>query len=438
MSTFNDSLQNLVSGMGTDRDKQSGTTYEQPSVETQQYKNAFRGAWLPRRVVSQVAEDCFRKWRNWQAEPTQISKIEALEKRLDVRAKMERALIMARLLGRSYVYISIKGDEDRTAEPLNPDRVRRDALKELIVWPEYMVAEGMLGDDPMSADYGLPQYYEVTGGTRIHPTRMVTLYGAERPQDRVFGRDADSVLTATLPAIKRHDSTVANVAGLVFEARVDVISIPGLADLLQDADTEEALLKRFALMSQMKGNNGLVMLNGATTPNDPTETWEQKNSTFATLPDIIEKAQEEVAAAARIPRAILFGTGAGGLGATGDLELSSYYDHINTLQTNSIEPAMAILDEVLIRAALGNRPDEIWYEWASLWQQSDKERAELANSMAGAIEKIVKSGTVPAEVMTESVVNMLTENGVFPGLEANYNEWLAGGDDQEDMIEEIE
>jgi phage-related protein (TIGR01555 family) len=220
---------------------------------------------------------------------------------------------------------------------------------------------------------------------------------------------------------------VANVASLVYESRVDVITIPGLADLLSEPETEELLLRRFALMARMKGNNGLVMLNGTTTPGDPSEEWQQKNATFTTLPDIITKAQEEVSAAARIPRAILFGTGAGGLGATGDLELSAYYDHVNSLQTNAIEPAISILDECLIRDALGNRPAEVWYKWASLWQMSDKELAELADKFAGAFEKIARSGILPAEVMTQSVVNRFTESGILPGLEGDYNEWVAAG-----------
>jgi phage-related protein (TIGR01555 family) len=439
---FKDSLQNLVSGMGTDRDKSSATTYVQPTIDRQLYTAAYRGAWLPRRVVSQVSEDAFRKWREWQAEPAQISALEATEKRLDLRNKAQRAYNMARLYGVAYLYISVKGDEGRQEEPLNPERVKRGGINLVQVLMDSEVAEGEIDTDPLSPGYGMPRYYEIAGAAlmaRIHPSRMVVFYGAERPQDWVFGREADSVLTATLPAIKRHDSIVANVASLVFESRVDVITVPGLADLLTDPETEAQILRRFALMSSMKGNNGLVLLNGTTTPGDPTEEWQQKNATFTTLPDIIEKAQEEVSAAARIPRAILFGTGAGGLGATGDLELSAYYDYINTIQTNYIETAMYVLDECLIRDALGARPTEVHYRWASLWQQSDKERAELADKLAGSFEKIARAGIIPAEVMTQSVVNAFTEAGILPGLEQDYNDWIAAGgmeNMQEDDLED--
>jgi phage-related protein (TIGR01555 family) len=438
MTQFHDSLTNLASGLGTQRDKQSATRYERPSPhDRDQYLAAYEGAWLPRRVVSQVAQDAFRKWRAWQAEPDQISAIEALEKRLDVRETLENAYEDARLRGVSYVYISVKGDEERTDEPLNPERIRRDGINHITHLTLDEVAEGEIDIDTLSPRYGKPKYYEVSSNTivRVHPSRLVIFYGDRKPYRFMRGVDANSILAASMDAIKRHDATVANVAGLVFEARVDVITIPGLADLLSDPDTEKQLMQRFALMAQMKGNNGLVMLNGTTTPGDPTEEWQQKNATFTTLPDIITKAQEEVSAAARIPRAILFGTGAGGLGSTGELELSSYYDHISTIQNNYIEPAINVLDECIIRAALGNRPPEIWYSWTSLWQQSDQERADMADKFASAIQKIITSGAIPAEVMTESVVNMLTESGVFPGLEASYNEWIAGGGQLSSMEE---
>jgi phage-related protein (TIGR01555 family) len=425
---INDSLRNLASGMGTSRDKGAQSTYGRPrDDQRQEFINAFRGAWLPRRVVSQVAEDCFRNWRDWQADPAQISLIERTEKRLKLRDNMKRAKLMARLLGKAYVYISIKGDEGRLTEPLNPERVRRDGIYKLQVFNETEIVEGDIDIDPMSLGYGEPKYYEISSNTlvRVHPSRMVVLYGAERPQDWIFGRDADSILTATLDAIKRHDATVSNVASLVYESRVDVITIPGLADLLQDEDEYKSLLDRMALMARMKGNNGLVLLNGTTTPGDPTETWEQRNATFTTLPDIIEKAQEEVAAAARIPRALLFGTGAGGLGATGTLELSAYYDHIGTMQTNEIEPAMAILDECVIRSALGSRPPEIWYKWASLWQVSDKERSEIGERIINKWHKA--KDFLPAEVCARAAINELTESGVGGGVEMFMSDWEQGG-----------
>ena len=436
---FNDSYTNLTANLGTDRDKSAHGEYSRPVSDQQsQYLIAYEYAWLPRRIVDQVGQDAFRKWRDWQADPVQIAAIEKTEKRLDVRGTLERAYIDARLRKKSYVYISVKGDEARVHEPLNPERVKRDGLARLVHLPIDEVADGDIDIDPLSDGYGLPKYYQIMSSTlvNVHPSRMVVFYGDDKPSNFLNGRDANSVLAAAMPAIKRHDSTVANVASLVFESRVDVITVPGLANLLSDPETETQVLARFRLMAMMKGNNGLVMLNGSESPDTPSETWEQKNATFATLPDIIEKAQEEVSAAARIPRALLFGTSGGGLGSTGDLELSTYYDHVNTLQSNEVQPAIAILDECVIRSALGNRPDDVWYTWASLWQTSDKERAEIGEKIANKWSKI--STMIPSEALVTAIINDLTESGVGGGIEQSYEDWVnEGGLEEIDLDEEV-
>lgn len=427
--SLNDSLTSVVAGMGTSRDKSSTVSYTAPSLTDREAIDAYSGAWLPRKIVDQAAKDAFRKWREWHGDTDTNGKIEKEEKRLDLRAKLERAMILARLLGRAHVYFDL-GDDP--SQPAVPERVKLGGIRFATVLSRREIADGDIDDDPMSAYYGMPRYYDLMspsqGLVRIHPSRLVTFWGDESPQDLVYGRKGNSVLQAAMPAIKRHDSTVANVAGLVFEARVDVITVPDLAVLMQDEAQSKAVLDRFRLMATMKGNNGLVLLSGSANKDVPGETWDTKPTTFATLPDIIEKAQEEVSAASGIPRAILFGTSGGGLGSTGDLELSNYYDTINTIQSNDIEPSLTILDECLIRSALGNRPADLWYSWASLWQMSDKEKAEIADKITTSAERLIRMG-MPADVAIPATVSALVECGMFPGLEKGMDDYLAENDD---------
>lgn len=438
---INDSLKSLVTGLGTDRSALYSFEYTTPLPQRdQEYINAFRTSKLARRIVEQPAKDCFRKWRAWQADNIDISLIEKTEKRLDVRGKLEWAKIMANLLGRAYVYISVKGDESRVSEPVNLDRIKRGGINRLVVLTKAEVVEGPIEYDALSERYGEPQYYEVMSAqtlARVHPSRMVVFYGAERPYDFTTGREADSVLTAILPSVKRHEAMVNAVGDLVQEACVDVITVPDLATMAQDPDTLQKIIERFALMKMMKSNNRVTLLSGSVTENLNSETWDQKQVSFATLPDVIKTDQEELAASAQMPRAILFGVSSGGLGSTGDLELSAYYDMINSIQTNDIEPALTTLDEAIIRDALGNRPDDIWYEWRSLWQVSDDEKSKIGNAIADKWKKFVDAGIFPADVVAEAAMNELTESGVGGGIEQAFEEWLAAGGEldlsEEDM-----
>ena len=416
--SLNDTLSSLTAGLGTSRDKSSTVAYSAPNLRDQELIDAYNGAWLPRKAVDMLPNECFRKWRVWQGDTDTVGKIEKEEKRLGIRDKLKRAMILARLLGRAHVYFDL-GDDP--ALPATPERVRKGGIRFATVLSRREVSDGDIDDDPMSPYYGLPEYYELMSPTlglvRIHPSRMVTFWGDDDPRDMVYGRRGVSILQAAFPAIKRHDGTVANVAGLVYEARVDVITVPDLGVLLADEEQGKAILDRFRLMATMKGNNGLVLLSGSSNKDTPGETWDQKNTTFATLPDIIEKAQEEVCASLNgAPRALIFGTSSGGMGSTGDLEFSNWYDMVGTVQTNDIEPALPIFDECLIYSALGNRPADLWYSWASLWQMSDKEKAEIADKIT---TSGVKMGTMgfPVDVVVTAVSSALVEAGLFPGLE---------------------
>ena len=119
------------------------------------------------------------------------------------------------------------------------------------------------------------------------------------------------------------------------------------------------------------------------------------------------------------------------------MELSSYYDRINSVQVNDIQPAISVLDECIIRDALGNRPDDIWYEWSSLWQVGDKEKSEIGSAIADKWQKLVSAGVFPADAVTDAVINDMTESGVGGGIEQTYADWLANGG-MEDIDEEGE
>jgi len=81
------------------RDKAASSYYGLPTLSDQELLNAYRGAWLPRKIVDIPAFDSVGAWRDWQADGEDIGPIEAEENRLNVRAKVLDARIKARLWG---------------------------------------------------------------------------------------------------------------------------------------------------------------------------------------------------------------------------------------------------------------------------------------------------------------------------------------------------
>jgi len=115
-----------------------------------------------------------------------------------------------------------------------------------------------------------------------------------------------------------------------------------------------------------------------------------------------------------------------GMNATGDSDMRNYYDRVKQEQTLDIEPAMQVFDECLIRSALGSRPEELHFNWRSLWQMSEKDRADVAIKLVQAAEGMERMGAASMEAAGGALVNALTEIGVFPGLESAIEEYGEG------------
>ncbi len=429
-----DSLTNLVSRMGTGRDKTSHSFYGLPLLSDAEIVNAYRGAWLPRKIVDIPALDSCRNWRNWQAAKNQIEKIEAEEKRLNVRAKVLEARTNARLLGGAGILIGT-GDQDMM-QPLDVERIGRGGIQYLTVFTRKHLSAGEIERDPGSEFYGKPSSYRVSGKNGqvidVHPTRLAIFQGSPVPDDDFAMHPGwgDSVLVAVLDAIKNADSTAANIASLVFEAKIDIIRVPNFMASVGDEEYKRKILERYTLANTAKGINGTLML-------DKEEEYESKSASFAQLPEVLDRFLTVVSGAADIPATRLLGQSPAGLNSTGEADLRNYYDRISAMQEIEMTPALYRLDEALIRSAIGKRDPSIYYSWAPLWQMTDKERADIFRTKADAARAIAGTGgmspeLIPLEALSDGLVNALVEDGSLPGLEKAIEEYGKLSDQEED------
>lgn len=388
----------------------------------------YASSWLAKAIVDRRAGDMFREWREWMnVDADGITKIERVEADLGLKQKYKEAMVNARRSGVCYVYFD---NGEKPDQPINLKSARPIRFAHVILRSEVM--DGDIDDDPMSENYGNPAWYSMAGSSssslvRIHPSRMVRFVGNRKAQSSSWCAEYESVLVPCLDAIKSHDMVALNIADMTSEAKLDIISVKGLMDALGDPVQEAAIIAKFALMSQMKNARSVNVLDAE------TEEWQQKTMSFATLPDILKGTQIEVAGAAAIPRALLFGVTEGGMGSTGNLELSSYYDGVNADQENIVRPATHILDRLVVKTALGTDNQDVHYKWSSLWQESDEVRTQNGVRIADKWVKLAGADIFPAEMLAEVVANDLTEAGVGANIEVALADWIAlNGDDLPD------
>ncbi len=418
-----DGLTNVVANLGTSRDKATFSTVTAADLDANTLVNTYRGSWAARKGVDIPALDSCRKWRDWQAQDAEVERIENEESRLNVRGQVLRARIAARLFGGCALLIG--ADVANPAKPLSLESVKQGGLKYLALVHRRMLGPGMIDEDPTSPYFGQPAYWDLNAGSRmverIHPSRLVLFLGAQIPDTAYAPVQlgwGDSVLTAAIDTVLAFDGVAANIASLVFEAKVDTIGIPNFMQNLGDSGYEQTILRRFALAETGKGINGTLI-------HDAEEKLGQKQASFTSLPDILDRFAVNVCASFDIPITRFMGQSPAGLSSTGESDIRNYYDAISSQQELEMGPAMRMLDECLIRSALGARPPEVHYRWASLWQVSEKERAANGKTYADTIVALKGTGLFPDEPLAEAAVNLMTASGSMPGLEGYMADYFS-------------
>lgn len=413
----NDSLRSLTSGLGDPKyDKAAGAFHVNRLMDDVSLLTSYRNSWIAGKIVDIPAMDSLRKGRDWQADKKDITLIEKEEKRLGLWSKLLECKTKARLWGGAAVVIGASDGSDYS-QPFDFEKVGKGGLPYLTVMTRKELTANQLSTDPMSEWYSKPESYLVTGLNKafvqLHPSRLIVQLGSPHPDPwnavgSSFGW-SDSVLQRVYDSIINTDSTAANLASLVFEANVDTFGIPDLMEQVSNSEYEKRLLDRLTLANVGKSTTKSLI-------HDTEEEYARHTINFSGLPDVMQSFLLMVSGASDIPLTRFLGQAPSGLSSTGEGDMKNYYDRIESMQTLEIEPAMWRFDEALIRSALGDRPDEIFYNWTPLEQLNEKDQAEIGLKKAQAAEVITRTGLFDQEELRKVVANQFIEDGFYPGL----------------------
>lgn len=409
-----DGLMNVVSGLGTARDKVSNHVFVNVDLTQGECEALYLGDGFGRKIVDLVPQDMTREWRNWQAK--QAEALLETEAAFNVRAKVCQAETWARLYGGAAILIGDGATDPRL--PLDVTTIAKGGLRYLHVFSRWDLATCDFVRDLGSRDFGLPERYRIQSAeladpsVEIHRSRFVIFDGYDVPR---LAREANqgwgaSVFQAIRTALVHAAASAANAAAMTEEAKLDVITKQGLTNSLADPEGERRLINRFVVAGQMKSIINTLLL-------DADETFDRKQLSFAGLPELIATHLEILAGVADIPVTKLLGTAPKGMNATGESDTRNYYDSIRAKQTTRLGPTLRPLDEALIRHTLGRRPRGIAYEWAPLWQPTPAELADIADKRAKVDKVYAAMGLFPAPGFGRAVLDNLIATGVYPTID---------------------
>lgn len=406
MNIADSTLVNLVSKLGTIRDKASHDTFAWHVPKSVfELDNLYKSNGTASKIIDKPVQDMMRQGYYFGGiAGEELKKLDAELDRLRLDVHLSRAMRLSRLHGKSYILLAT-ADNLALNTPIN-------TAKGLIYITTLSVSQLTASREMRPASeaggcYNKPVYYRLQKGVgststeTIHHSRIIEI---------VWG-DGESILQNIHAELLRFASVNANAASLVHEAKIDIIKTPDLGTQIEQHS--DAIFKRFALVGMLKGNNGTVLL-------DTEEDFQSKSYNFSGLPDLMQEFAIQLSGVADIPYTILFGRSPSGLSATGEHDLKNYYDTVGSYQRDYLRPIIRRLLDIIGDYLLPNK--DITLIFSPLWQIDEKTLSEIEKNNAERDIKYLENG-----IVTEAqIAKQLVEQDTYTVIDDEHIALLSG------------
>lgn len=421
----NDSFQNFSAALGIGANNQiSNSNYAfNPVTRTRlQLEWAYRGSWIVGMAVDSPAEDMCRAGIEIESEidPASNDALQAAMLDLGIWAKMSECIKWARLYGGSLGYIMIDGQDP--ASPLDLDTIAEGQFRGIMPLDRWMV-NPTLSDvvTDLGGNFGDPKYYDIVSSQpgitsywpRIHHTRVMRFIGIDLPfqQKQTENGWGESVIERIWDRLIAYDSTSAGAAQLVYKAHLRVMKVENLRGIIAAGGAAMAgLTAQIANMRLTQANEGITLV-------DTTDEFEAQSYTFSGLSDMMLQFGQQIAGALQIPLIRLFGQSPSGLGATGESDLRTYYDHLAKQQELRLRAPMVKILDIMSRSVLGEPlPGGTKFKFNPLWLVTEAERADLGTKTTDSVIKAFESGLVSQQGALKELRQASHATGLFSNI----------------------
>lgn len=415
-----DSFQNFAARVGLGAGSQHDqSTYSANYLSRNRLlvESMYRSSWVVGQVVDVVADDMTREGINMRGlqSPEDAEEINQELDRLQVWDKLNKTIKWSRLYGGAIAVMMIDGQNVST--PLNINTVAKDQFKGLIVLDRWMVVPSL--EDLVTEYgpyYGMPRYYDVITDSvglcnqKIHYSRVIRMDGVELPYWQAIAENlwGQSVIERLEDRLTIFDSATLGAGQLVYKAHLRTYKVKGLREIIaKGGRLYDALVKQIQQIRQWQSNEGMTLM-------DAEDTFETHQYSFTGLDNLLMQFGQQIAGATGIPLVRLFGQSPAGFSATGESDLSNYYDNINQQQEGRMRTPLQMLLAVVSLSKLGKAlPDSFKFDFASLWQIDEKVKADVANTVAQAVTTVEESGLISRKTALKELRQSSEVTGIF-------------------------
>lgn len=360
----------------------------------------YREHWIIRRIIDIIPSDMVKNWITLTTEvsPNLLRKMDLELRKTQLIQKIKTGLQWGRLFGGALGVMIVAGQGDDLSKPLDLQMIVPGDFCGLLVFDRWNSIDTSIEtvDDIRDPEFGLPKYYTVTDNNtgecaKVHYSRALRFTGDDLPywESQAEQQWGASVIESVFDELKKRDNVSWNIAQLTFMASLRVLKMGDMGEMLSAADeqTKEELYRTIQAQNWLMSNMGMQVI-------DASDDFQTHQYTFGGIADVYKQFMIDIAGAANIPATKLFGRSPEGMNATGESDLTNYYDMVAQEQEAKLRPILNKLLPVICMSTFGAVPDDLDFEFDPVSEPSDKDRSDLAKSEAENVVTVFNAGLI--------------------------------------------
>ena len=348
--------------------------------------------WLVNKACLVPAQDAARKGYELtvndgkETDKDAIDKIRQLDKKYKIKKNLVQLEQFRRVFGIRIAYFQVESNDVNYYEkPFNIDGVRKGSYKGIVQVDPYWITPELdmqASGNPASQSFYEPTWW-VVNGKRMHRSHLVVVHYAEvpdvlKPTYQYGGLPLTQLIWERVYAAER---TANEAPQLAMTKRTTGLYI----DMEAAAANPESLEEKLSLWARFRDNFGIKTLG-------QNEKMEQFDTSLTDLDTVIMTQYQIVAGISNVPVTKLMGTTPKGFNASGDYEIDSYNESLESIQDDCYNKLLERHYELLLKSEGLNFSVDI--VWNPLKVLDEKEEAEVQETKSRTAQNYQTTGAI--------------------------------------------
>lgn len=359
--------------------------------------NTYKSNGFAKTAVDLPVSDCFRdggfELDSATLDAEELKKLQEYIEEHDVDI-IKQCLRWGRLYGGGVIICST---EQKPDTPFNPETIHNKPVEFWACdrWQCLPLAQSLyLADQFMLQDNMLG----AKGNNIIlDKSRVMTFTGEVQPyyiRNQLQGWGA-SIFESIIPQLSQYIKANSVILELLDEAKIDILKIFDLSNLLQSPDGERLVKKRAEIFAKQKSYKNMGVM-------DSQDDYIQKTMTFSGLNEMLEKIFLLICSSLRIPYSKIFGKGANGF-SSGEDDLENYNAMIMSELRVPAQPIIKWIANIRSCQLFGKKIDDLTIKWKPLRVMTEKEKQEIETSKINAYMQLLQNGIITPKQVAEKL-----------------------------------